>query len=66
MGVVAALIQILGLVGPVLENELTGGAKNTVITAEGFLKIAQAANAGYQAHTGQPIDPTLLQPIDKV
>ena len=34
--------------------------------ADLLVKIAQKGVLSYEAHTGQPIDPTLLKPIDKV
>jgi hypothetical protein len=34
--------------------------------ADLLVKIAQKGVLSYEAHTGKPIDPTLLKPIDKV
>ena len=34
--------------------------------ADLLLKIVQKGVAAYEAHTGAPIDPTLLKPIDKL
>lgn len=34
--------------------------------AELLLKLVQRGVAAYEAHVGQPIDPTLIKPIDPV
>lgn len=34
--------------------------------ADLLLKIVQKGVSAYEAHTGQPIDPSLLKPIDEV
>ncbi len=34
--------------------------------ADLLLKIVQKGVSAYESHTGQPIDPTLLKPIDEV
>lgn len=63
---VASIISIIEAALPLLSAAVSGGAKKDVDIAANLLKIIQTANAEYQAHTGKPIDPSVLQPIDKV
>lgn len=60
------ILSIISAGVTILEANLSGEAKADVDIAANLLKIAQDASAAYQAHTGEPIDPSLLQPIDKV
>ncbi len=49
--------SILGIAGTLIP----GGQ-----LADLLVKIIQKGVSAYEAHTGQPIDPTLLKPIDEV
>lgn len=48
---------VLGVLG-----SLIPGAAVAFDAGEAALQIAQKAAAAYQLHTGQPMDPTLIQP----
>lgn len=62
----ALIFQLLSLAVSAWQSFATGGAANTSKLAETLIKIAQSANQAYLAHTGQPIDPTLLKPIEPI
>lgn len=62
----ALIFQILSYAVAAWQAFATGGAANSAKLAETLIKIAQSANQAYQAHTGQPIDPSLLKPIDPI
>lgn len=66
MAILATLLSILGYASDASQSILTGGAANTDRIAGLLVKIAQAAANAFQQHTGAPMDPTLLKPIDKV
>lgn len=59
----ALIIEILGLAVTAWSQLATGGAKNTATLADTLVKIAQKASEAYTAHTGEPINPDLLKPI---
>ena len=63
---VTEILAILALATQTLEGVLSGDAQKGDMIAENLIQIAQKANAAHQAQVGKPIDPTLLQPIDKV
>lgn len=63
---VTLILEILGLAVGAWQQLATGGAANTAALTNTLLQIAQKANQAYTAHTGQPIDPALIQPIQPV
>lgn len=62
----ALIFQILSLAVGAWQSFATGGVANTAKLADTLVKIAQSANQAYLAHTGAPIDPTLLKPIEPI
>lgn len=60
------ILEILGLVGTALSLVLTGGALNSEKLAVAIIDIIKAANDAHIAHTGQPIDPSILTPEQPV
>jgi hypothetical protein len=63
---ITMILELLGLAVQAWTQMATGGAKNTAALTDTLLQIAQKANAAYTAHTGQPIDPSALNPIQPV
>lgn len=57
------ILNILDLTAGAVKTAASGEVKAGATIADYVLKIAQEAVATYEAHTGQPIDPTLLHPV---
>jgi ribosomal protein S12 methylthiotransferase accessory factor YcaO len=72
MNVLQEILNILALAtsSAQMVAPLTGGAAADVqagaAIANSLLAIAQKATSAYEAHTGEPLDLSLLHPIDEV
>jgi len=60
------ILSILQIALNAAQGLTTGSVKGALTTVQALEQIIQAALAAYQQHTGQPIDPSLLQPIDPI
>ena len=60
------MLEILGLASAVLSQTLTGNAAKGLNIGDALLSIVQKAVAAHEAHTGQPLDPTLIKAIDPI
>ena len=56
------LFEILQLTVSLMKNQTTGKVEGGATIAETLLSILKKANQAYQDHTGQPVDPSLIQP----
>lgn len=56
--------KILAMLDGILEA--AGGLLPGAAFADLLLKIVQKGAAAYEAHTGQPIDPSLIKPIEPI
>jgi hypothetical protein len=60
----SAIDKILAIIDAVLEA--TGTLIPGYQLADALLQIVQKGVSAYEAHTGQPIDPILIKPIDPI
>ena len=60
------ILSILQIALNAAQGLTSGNVKGALATAQALEQIIQAALTAYQQHTGQPIDPSLLQPIQPV
>ncbi len=66
MNTVTGILELLELVVLALKAVTTGGTQADAQLADTLIQIVAKANSTYQAQVGQPIDPALLQPIQKL
>ena len=54
----------IGIIKDIATVALSGFGGGKAQIAVGLIQIVNAAQAAHLAHTGEPIDPSLIQPID--
>ena len=66
MSTLQYVLSILQIALNAAQGLTTGNVKGALATAQALEQIIQSAVSAYQQHTGQPIDPSLLQGISPI
>ena len=66
MSTLQNILMILQIALNTATRLTSGSVQSDLAIAQGLEQIIQAALAAYQQHTGQAIDPALLQPIEVI
>ena len=59
-------LEILQLAVDVTKTQTTGNLREDATVAATLIEIIRKARQAYEAHTGEPLDPSLIQPEQSI